>query len=106
MDLLVIIDSKRLEIRNKCSACVRMFVMCELEFRVAFVAVEVNSVWPTEPSVTHCRRKHHDMKFCLYGKHFIHFHNNLILMCDSTEQICPVGIDSVKWDLNKPFLEE
>lgn len=44
MDLLVIIHSKRLEIRNKRSACVRMCVMCELEFRVAFVAVEVNSV--------------------------------------------------------------
>lgn len=46
------------------------------------------------------------MKLCLYGKRFIHFQNNLILVFDSTEQICPVGIDSVKWDLNKPFLEE
>lgn len=106
MDLLVIIDSKCLETRNKRSACVRMCVMCELEFRVAFVAMEVNSVWSTEPSVTHWRRKHHDMKFCLYWKCFIHFQNNLILMFDSTEQICRVGIDSVKWDLNKPFLEE
>lgn len=39
-----------------------MCVMWELESHLTFAAVEVNSVWPTEPSVTHCRRKHHDMK--------------------------------------------